>query len=63
MVLRGRAQPDLFETPSPPAPIPAPQRSMALDLIQVLLIEAVSVPTAQSGIVSTAEADHDEDHA
>lgn len=64
MTMRGRAaQPDLFETPSPPAPIPAPQRAKALELVQALLMEAVSVPTIQGGAMSVLEADHDEDHA
>lgn len=63
MTMRGRAQPDLFETPSPPAEIPAPQRAMALELVQALLTEAVSMPAAQDAVVSALEAGHDEDHA
>jgi hypothetical protein len=63
MTMRGRAQPDLFETPVPPTKMPAPQRAMALELVQALLAEAVSVPTAQDAVVSALEADHDKDHA
>jgi hypothetical protein len=63
MSMRGRAQPDLFATPAPPAEMPAPQRAMALELVQVLLTEAASMPAAQDAVVSALEADHDEDHA
>lgn len=63
MIMRGRAQPDLFETPLPPTEMTAPQRAMALELVQALLTEAVSMPAAQDAVVRALEADHDEDHA
>lgn len=63
MIMRGRAQPDLFATPLPPTEMTAPQRAMALELVQALLMEAVSVPAAQEAVASALEADHDEDRA
>ena len=63
MSMRGRTQPDLFETLAPPTEMPAPQRAMALELVQALLTEAVSAPAAQDAVVRALEADHDEDHA
>jgi uncharacterized protein YoaH (UPF0181 family) len=63
MTMRGRPQPDLFETVATPTEMPAAQRAMALELIQALLAEAVSVPAARDIVASALEADHDEDHA
>jgi hypothetical protein len=56
-------EPDLFETPPPSAEIHAPQRAMALALVEALLTEALITPAMRSAAVIATEADHDEDHA
>jgi hypothetical protein len=53
---------DLFETLAPPKSIPSNAEAPMLELLEVLLTEALAGDNAKARDVSK-EADHDEDHA
>lgn len=56
------SQPDLFKTP-PPYELPSPQRTIAMELLKVLLAE-VMMSTAQVGNdgMDDRELDNEQDH-
>ena len=56
------SQPDLFKTP-PPYELPSPQRTIAVELLKVLLAE-VMMPAAQVGNdgMDDRELDNEQDH-
>ena len=57
-----RHQGDLFETPAPPKSIPSNAEVPMLELLEALLMEALTGDNAEARDVSK-EADHDEDRA